>query len=74
MTEDIFDMYTARDFFDWIDKEDASEYIKEEIGEIDGESIIYETFDVAPFIEGRIILSLLTSKRSASGGSLLGTL
>lgn len=46
MTERIFDDYSAREFFDWLEDEYADEYISEEIEEHDGDTVIVSKFDI----------------------------
>ena len=46
MTEKIFDEFTAREVFDWLIDEYADEYIKQDIVEMDDESVISNVFDV----------------------------
>lgn len=46
MTERVFDEYTAREFLDWLDDEEASEYIKQEVEFLGEESIIVDYFDI----------------------------
>ena len=46
MTERVFDEYSAREFLDWLENEEAGEYINQEVEFIDDESVIIDTFDV----------------------------
>lgn len=46
MTEKFFDDYSAREFLDWLENEEATEYLNQEIEMVDGESTIIETFDM----------------------------
>lgn len=46
VTNKFLDEYSAGEFLDWLSNEYANEYIKQEISENNGETIINDVFDI----------------------------
>ena len=44
--DNIFHEYTAGELLEWLQNEEATPYLEQEIEQIDDESIIIETFDI----------------------------